>query len=117
MKLMKEIKKQARDLKKSGKIIKTVKGQKKKEYTAKKPKGSNRSEIVECSESKSTPRKSNEKNNMKIFCIFCDEQYVDPPVEEWIVCHLCSGWCHEEYANVDLKDKVGDFICGECPKG
>jgi len=39
MKLMKEIKKQARDLKKSGKIIKTVKGQKKKEYTAKKTEG------------------------------------------------------------------------------
>ncbi|GFU62090.1 hypothetical protein TNCV_4893081 [Trichonephila clavipes] len=29
----------------------------------------------------------------------CDEEYCDPPTEEWNQCCKCQEWWHEEYFN------------------
>ena len=29
------------------------------------------------------------------YCLVCDEKYVDPPTETWIMCNTCLKWCHE----------------------
>jgi hypothetical protein len=45
------------------------------------------------------------------FCIYCNEQYVDPPTEDWIECHKCKKWCHE---NCALVTENNYFICDLC---
>ena len=45
------------------------------------------------------------------FCIFCSEQYVDPPSEDWIQCKKCKNWCHENCALITANN---DFVCDLC---
>lgn len=66
---------------------------------------------------KNTP-KSNLKPRLEaekgIFCIFCDELFVEPPSEEWIECAKCRRWCHEECADTENVDIENNFVCGVC---
>ncbi|CAK1553158.1 unnamed protein product, partial [Leptosia nina] len=44
--------------------------------------------------SQNTKKKGN-KRNEDFFCIFCEDKYIDPPVEDWIMCYVCGKWAHE----------------------
>ncbi len=43
-------------------------------------------------------------------CPACEEEYCDPPTEEWIQCCKCQEWWHEECSNYEN----GIFICDYC---
>lgn len=43
-----------------------------------------------------------------VYCIFCDELYVDPPSEDWTQCPKCHHWYHELCGDIDLAH------CGQC---
>ena len=45
------------------------------------------------------------------YCIFCNEQYVEPVFEDWIQCCVCKLWAHEKCS---AYEGLGDFICDEC---
>ncbi|GFX13446.1 uncharacterized protein TNCV_2192001 [Trichonephila clavipes] len=42
--------------------------------------------------------------------LVCEEEYCDPPTEEWIQCCKCQEWWHEECFNY----KNGIFIYDFC---
>ena len=48
--------------------------------------------------------------NDVIRCPACEEEYCDPPTEEWIQCCKCQEWWHEECSNYEN----GIFICDYC---
>lgn len=43
-------------------------------------------------------------------CPACEEEYCDPPTEDWIQCSKCQEWWHEECSNYES----GIFICDLC---
>jgi hypothetical protein len=45
-------------------------------------------------------------------CIYCSEAFVHPPVEDWIQCHVCEEWCHENCA--DRGGAKGLYECDLC---
>ena len=45
-----------------------------------------------------------------IRCPACEEEYCDPPTEEWIQCCKCQEWWHEECSNCENDI----FICDYC---
>ncbi|GFX16154.1 uncharacterized protein TNCV_4704101 [Trichonephila clavipes] len=45
-----------------------------------------------------------------ITCPACEEEYYDPPTEEWIQCCECQEWWHEECSNYENSI----FICDYC---
>ena len=60
----------------------------------------------------STRQEVNE--DVSVECIFCTEPYIDPPVDDWIMCSDCNRWCHEACADTDKHNAAGAFVCGEC---
>ncbi|GFX76824.1 uncharacterized protein TNCV_1952651 [Trichonephila clavipes] len=56
-----------------------------------------------------SPLESNSKDGV-IRCPACEEEYCDPPTEEWILCCKFHEWWHEECSNY----KNGIFICDYC---
>lgn len=48
------------------------------------------------------------------YCIFCDELFENPPVEDWIECKKCNLWCHEKCADTDSADVNNNFVRGVC---
>ena len=46
-------------------------------------------------------------------CIVCGELYEDPPKEDWIQCHKCEDWSHENCA--DYRGN-GFYKCDLCTK-
>lgn len=46
------------------------------------------------------------------YCIYCSEIFIHPPSEDWIQCHECEEWCHENCA--DMGGKKGPYICDLC---
>lgn len=53
------------------------------------------------------PAQSQSSKNA-VYCLFCDELYIDPPSEDWIQCPLCQRWYHELCSDPDLAH------CGHC---
>ena len=51
---------------------------------------------------------------VSVECIFCTEAYIEPPVDDWIMCSDCKRWCHEACADTDKHNAAGVFVCGEC---
>ncbi|GFX82230.1 uncharacterized protein TNCV_33381 [Trichonephila clavipes] len=45
-----------------------------------------------------------------IRCPACEEEYCNPPTEEWIQCCKCQEWWHEECSNYENCI----FICDNC---
>ncbi|GFW67725.1 uncharacterized protein TNCV_3445971 [Trichonephila clavipes] len=45
-----------------------------------------------------------------ITCPACEEEYCDPPTEEWIQCCECQEWWHEGCSNYENSI----FICEHC---
>jgi len=43
-------------------------------------------------------------------CIFCTEPYIDPPVDDWIMCSDCNQWCHEACADTDKHNAAVAFV-------
>ncbi|GFV16167.1 uncharacterized protein TNCV_3379311 [Trichonephila clavipes] len=43
-------------------------------------------------------------------CSACEQEYCDPPTEEWIECCKCQAWWHEECSNYEN----GILICDYC---
>ena len=41
------------------------------------------------------------------FCLYCGEEFVDPPTEDWLQCPTCMGWFHKACGN-------GLDICDMC---
>ncbi|GFV54742.1 uncharacterized protein TNCV_3844611 [Trichonephila clavipes] len=56
-----------------------------------------------------SPVASSSKDGVKR-CPACEEEYCDPPTEEWIQCCKCQEWWHEECSNYEN----GIFICDYC---
>ena len=46
-------------------------------------------------------------------CIMCGEEYIEPPIEEWVKCSQCNGWCHVKCSAFDETVSL-DFICDWC---
>lgn len=46
-----------------------------------------------------------------VSCPACEEDYVDPPDEDWIQCSACSEWWHETCSNYE---GGGRFVCDYC---
>ena len=46
-------------------------------------------------------------------CIVCGELYEDPPKEDWIQCHKCEDWSHENCT--DYRGN-GFYKCDLCTK-
>lgn len=49
-------------------------------------------------QSKKSEKSSNlkdEENRCEYFCLFCNEQYEDPQLEDWIIYNGSSKCCHE----------------------
>lgn len=54
---------------------------------------------------------SRPRSNSKYTCQVCDEQYVDPPEEDWIMCSQCNEWSHESCTKYSGR---GSYFCDEC---
>ncbi|GFT60616.1 uncharacterized protein TNCV_1966881 [Trichonephila clavipes] len=65
--------------------------------------------ITQCINSKPNSQTSASKNGV-IKCSACDEEYCDPPTEEWNQCCKCQEWWHEECSIYEN----GIFICDYC---
>ena len=65
------------------------------------------------SNSKKVSRKENKPCSvqMNYYCIFCNDQYVEPLTEDWIQCDEYKLWAHE---SCSAYDSNGQFICDEC---
>lgn len=50
-------------------------------------------------------------SSAKIQCPACEEEYKDPPDEDWIKCSSCEEWWHDACSNYEGTDK---FICDYC---
>lgn len=48
----------------------------------------------------------------EFFCIFCSEEYVSPPREDWIMCIICLKWAHENCTGGSSSN--GSYICDIC---
>ena len=35
----------------------------------------------------------------KFFCVYCQEPYVEPPIEDWLQCEVCYEWFHVACGN------------------
>lgn len=46
------------------------------------------------------------------YCLICAEKYEDPPVEDWIECHKCRLWAHENCTSGESTSK--GFLCDFC---
>lgn len=46
------------------------------------------------------------------YCLICTEKYEDPPGEEWIECHKCRLWAHENCTSGESTSK--GFLCDFC---
>ncbi|GFV49903.1 uncharacterized protein TNCV_1391851 [Trichonephila clavipes] len=44
-----------------------------------------------------------------IRCPTCEEEYCDPPTEEWIQCCKCQEWWHEESSNYENGTFISDY--------
>uniref|UniRef100_A0A6P7FNE7 Uncharacterized protein LOC114332139 n=1 Tax=Diabrotica virgifera virgifera TaxID=50390 RepID=A0A6P7FNE7_DIAVI len=62
---------------------------------------------IEDNENKSELNQMPEKD---IFCPACNEQFVEPPDEDWIQCFQCKVWWHEACTYYS----VGQFCCDFC---
>ena len=49
---------------------------------------------------------------MELHCLICGEDYIDPPVENWLQCQSCEGWCHE--ACTADGENADSFVCDLC---
>lgn len=58
----------------------------------------------------STNGSSSGSQKKTAICPGCEEEYQDPPTEEWIQCKECAEWWHEECSNYE----GGNFICDYC---
>lgn len=62
-------------------------------------------------------KKEKEKSvnvNEDYFCIFCKDKYIDPPVEDWIMCYVCKKWAHENCT--DGQSTSLGYKCDLCRK-
>lgn len=47
----------------------------------------------------------------KIACPACEEEYTDPPEEDWIQCFKCQEWWHDACSNYE---GGSNFVCDYC---
>ncbi|CAH2108284.1 unnamed protein product [Euphydryas editha] len=67
----------------------------------------NKTVVRKLSRQKPSTSKAKEK---KYFCPLCQEEYTDPPIEEWIKCVACEEWWHE----LCTSHERGVFVCDNC---
>ncbi|CAH0546489.1 unnamed protein product [Brassicogethes aeneus] len=54
----------------------------------------------------------NAPNEPDAICPGCDEEFTDPPDEDWIQCEKCEKWWHESCSNY----LGGNYVCDFCPQ-
>lgn len=65
---------------------------------------------------KKTDEANNKIENAKqplqedVFCLFCGEEYEEPPIEDWLQCPSCCEWAHE----LCTDSENGCFLCINC---
>ncbi|KAK4880756.1 hypothetical protein RN001_008902 [Aquatica leii] len=59
---------------------------------------------------KTLKNKTNAPNEPDAICPGCDEEFVDPPDEDWIQCLECEKWWHESCSNY----LGGNYVCDFC---
>jgi len=60
---------------------------------------------------KSTATPDQSSRTATYYCLFCSEQFVEPPIEPWIQCNKCMNWCHEACS---AGESSSGFICDLC---
>lgn len=52
--------------------------------------------------------------NEDYYCLICDEKYIEPITEDWIICYKCRLWAHEKCTSGESTSK--GFLCDFCVK-
>lgn len=60
---------------------------------------------------KGCPKKNKENKDSHFYCTVCKEQYIHPPIEDWIQCDVCREWTHEACSSYSGR---GSYFCDEC---
>lgn len=59
-------------------------------------------------------KKSDSKDDEEYYCLICNEKYVEPITEDWILCYKCKLWAHEKCTSDENTSK--GFLCDFCAK-
>lgn len=60
---------------------------------------------------KAGPSRNKENKKRDFFCTVCKEQYINPPIEDWIQCDDCREWTHEACSSYSGR---GSYFCDDC---
>ena len=64
---------------------------------------------------KGNTHKGKDPKTEEWFCIFCAEQYHEPPTEDWILCLRCRNWAHEKCTDYGTGPSSSHgYVCDVC---
>lgn len=58
------------------------------------------------------PGEKRKNKNDDYYCIFCKDEYVSAPDEDWIMCFVCKKWAHEKCT--DRQSSSAGYKCNLC---
>lgn len=72
--------------------------------------GDNKANIIQRLSNKKNAKTNTEETNY--YCIYCNELYESPPIEDWIMCYSCNLWAHEKCSGGDSTSR--GYLCEFC---